>query len=36
MQKFNHGGREEKALHVGALPHALLFCWKGRVCYDRD
>ena len=32
MQKFKHGGREDKGLvHVAALPHALRFCWKGRV-----
>ena len=33
MQKFNHGGREEKALHVGALPHALHF-FAGKDVFD--
>ena len=33
MRKFKHGGREEKALHVGALPHALHF-FAGKDVFD--
>ena len=34
MRKFDHGGREEKALHVGALLTPSIFCLEGRVEYD--
>lgn len=34
MQKFNHGGREDKGLvHVAALLTDSIFCVKGRVKY---